>query len=429
MPEISSPRPALALTALIFGHFLNHFYAYVFLASMIIMRLPGNLNLTDSQVGLLGTIQMLVFAVFSIVVGIVGDKWLKSKTIFIPIGILFMSLHLFVAAYATSMTLLIVSSVVVGFGAAFYHPVAYAAIADLYEKKKGLTMAMNAAIGMIGTSITPGLVVSMDKLMGWRNFFILFGIIGLGLTVFIFFSMNYLISYRFTSEEIEEKEQIMNKMKTSGRIKHWFRTEFVLIITFSIIICLFYSSFRTGIFKITNQWLSIIFVDMYSYSEINAGWITTVILIVGGLTAIVGGIVSDKYTTSITMLISLGGSAIILLLLFISGESLPGFLVIMLYFIFIAFLYFSATAGTKYVAENVPQGSRSTGISLLFAFPSILGGFFPWMFGLVKENIDNTWSIGFLSLLAIIGTFAAFTLYVRDRKLGKTKKSKEILQI
>ncbi len=429
MPEISSPRPALALTALIFGHFLNHFYAYVFLASMIIMRLPGNLNLTDSQVGLLGTIQMLVFAVFSIVVGIVGDKWLKSKTIFIPIGILFMSLHLFTAAYATSMTLLIVSSVVVGFGAAFYHPVAYAAIADLYETRKGLTMSMNAAIGMIGTSITPGLVVSMDKLMGWRNFFILFGIIGLGLTVIIFFSMNYLISYRFTREEIEEKEQIKDKMKTSGRIKHWFRTEFVLIITFSIIICLFYSSFRTGIFKITNQWLSIIFVDMYSYSEINAGWITTVILIVGGLTAIVGGIVSDKYTTSITMLISLGGSAIILLLLFILGESLPGFLVIMLYFIFIAFLYFSATAGTKYVAENVPQGSRSTGISLLFAFPSILGGFFPWIFGLVKENIDNTWSIGFLSLLAIIGTFAALTLYVRDRKLGKTKKSKEILQI
>ncbi|MBA7518853.1 hypothetical protein ES705_10927 [subsurface metagenome] len=429
MPEISSPRPALALTALIFGHFLNHFYAYVFLASMIIMRLPGNLNLTDSQVGLLGTIQMLVFAVFSIVVGIVGDKWLKSKTIFIPIGILFMSLHLFTATYATSMTLLIVSSVVVGFGAAFYHPVAYAAIADLYETRKGLTMSMNAAIGMIGTSITPGLVVSMDKLMGWRNFFILFGIIGLGLTVIIFFSMNYLISYRFTREEIEEKEQIKDKMKTSGRIKHWFRTEFVLIITFSIIICLFYSSFRTGIFKITNQWLSIIFVDMYSYSEINAGWITTVILIVGGLTAIVGGIVSDKYTTSITMLISLGGSAIILLLLFILGESLPGFLVIMLYFIFIAFLYFSATAGTKYVAENVPQGSRSTGISLLFAFPSILGGFFPWIFGLVKENIDNTWSIGFLSLLAIIGTFAALTLYVRDRKLGKTKKSKEILQI
>ena len=295
MPEISSSRPALALSALIFGHFLNHFYAYVFLASMIILRLPGNLNLTDSQVGLLGTIQMLVFAVFSIVVGIVSDKWLKSKKIFIPIGILFMSLHLFTAAYATSMTLLIVSSVVVGFGAAFYHPVAYAAIADLYEKKKGLTMAMNAAFGMIGTSITPGLVVSLDKLIGWRSFFILFGIIGFGLTVFIFFSMNYLISYRFTSEEIEEKEQIKNKkIKTCRRMKHWFRTEFVLIITFSIIICLFYSSFRTGIFKITNQWLSIIFVDMYSYSEINAGWITTVILIVGGLTAIVGGIISDN---------------------------------------------------------------------------------------------------------------------------------------
>ena len=68
-------------------------------------------------------------------------------------------------------------------------------------------------------------------------------------------------------------------------------------------------------------------------------------------------------------------------------------------------------------------------VPLILLIAIIAGGFFPWIFGLVKENIDNTWSIGFLSLLAIIGTFAALTLYVRDRKLGKIKKSKEILQI
>ncbi|MHA1419632.1 MAG: hypothetical protein ACTSPO_11990 [Candidatus Heimdallarchaeaceae archaeon] len=91
MPEIKSSNPILALIVLIFGHFLNHFYAYVLAAAMLVIRLPSEMGLTAEQVGMLSMVQMLVFAVFSLAVGIIGDKWLKSKKIFIPIGILLMA--------------------------------------------------------------------------------------------------------------------------------------------------------------------------------------------------------------------------------------------------------------------------------------------------------------------------------------------------
>lgn len=425
MPEVSSPKPVLALSALIFGHFLNHFYAYILGATLIIIRLPEHLDLTDPQVGLLATVQMIVFAVFSIAAGIVSDKWLRSKKLFVPLGVLLMAAHLFIAAYAQSMILLIIAAISIGFGASFYHPVAYASIADLYEEKKGLTMAINAALGMIGTSIAPALAVTFDRIMGWRDFFIMIGGIAIGLSIILYFAFQYLISYKFTDEEIIEKQKLKDTMNQGDRVKHWFKKELFVILTIAIIVCLFYSSFRSGVFRITNQWLSIIFVDLYSYTEVAAGVTTTIILVVGGLTAIIGGVISDKYSTSMTMLISTGGSAIILLLIFLLSSTLSGKVVIVLYFIFIAFLYFSAAAATKYVAENVPQSSRATGISLLFAVPSTIASFFPWIFGIVKEGAGDIWAIGFLFLLSILATAMSLILLLRDVKLGQIFKKKE----
>jgi MFS family permease len=426
MPEIKSSNPILALVVLIFGHFLNHFYAYVLAAAMLVIRLPEEMDLTSGQVGMLSMLQMLVFAVFSLAVGIVGDRWLKSKKVFIPIGIVLMAVHLFIAAYAPEgqlgVTVLIVAAITVGIGASFYHPVAYAAIADLYEDKKGLTMALNAGLGMIGTSITPGLVVTFDRLVGWRTFFIIFGIVGLVLGVAIYFAMNKLIDYKFTKEEIRNHEE-SKALNNSGKVKKWFRTDLAVIISFAVITCLFYSAFRSGIFKITTQWLSIIFVDLYNIPTFEAGWITVILLVIGGLTAILGGIFSDKFKTSITMIISMVGSSVILLIIFLLGSTISSFWIITLYFIFIGFLYFSATAGTKYVAENVPQSSRTTGISLLFAFPSLVAALFPWIFGLILDNAAIIWGIGFLFLLAIAALITSIILLTRD--LRKSKFTKE----
>jgi MFS family permease len=425
MPEIKSSNPILALVVLIFGHFLNHFYAYVLAAAMLVIRLPEEMDLTSGQVGMLSMLQMLVFAVFSLAVGIVGDRWLKSKKVFIPIGIVLMAVHLFIAAYAPEgqlgVTVLIVASITVGIGASFYHPVAYAAIADLYEDKKGLTMALNAGLGMIGTSITPGLVVTFDRLVGWRTFFIIFGIVGLVLGVVIYFAMNKLIDYKFTREEVKKHEEIKS-LNNTGKVKKWFRTDLAVIISFAVITCLFYSAFRSGIFKITTQWLSIIFVDLYNIPTFEAGWITVILLVIGGLTAILGGIFSDKFKTSMTMIISMVGSAVILLIIFLLGSTISSFWIITLYFIFIAFLYFSATAGTKYVAENVPQSSRATGISLLFAFPSLVAAVFPWIFGLILDNTAIIWGIGFLFLLAIAALITSIILLTRDIRKSKLMK-------
>ncbi|MHA1516604.1 MAG: hypothetical protein ACTSPF_13785, partial [Candidatus Heimdallarchaeaceae archaeon] len=110
MPQINTPKPKLALSTLIFGHFLNHFYAYVIGVSLLVIRQPNRLDnlvsivvksfqqfsselvnkmvifnrlpdLTTTQTGLLITLQMIVFAVITLGVGVVGDKWLRSKNV------------------------------------------------------------------------------------------------------------------------------------------------------------------------------------------------------------------------------------------------------------------------------------------------------------------------------------------------------------
>jgi MFS family permease len=421
MPEVSSRYPIVALSALIFGHFLNHFYAYVLGASLFIIR--EDITLTNAQVGLVGTAQIVVFAVFSIFVGIIGDRWLRSKNTFVPLGVLLLGASMFIVSYAQGLKGLIFAALLTGFGASFYHPVAYASIADLFEEKKGIAMGFNTALGMIGTSITPVVIASFQQWIGWRKSFIIFGIIAIVLALLMFVLFHFMISYKRTSAEVQEIEQNRN-LKREQKFSNWMKKELFVVLTIIIIICLFFSVFRSGIFRITNQFLSIIFVDNYGFALFDAGWITTVILVIGGFTSIAGGLLSDKVATSLTMLISASGSAVMLTLLVILGNVVSGVGAVALFFIFIAFLYFSAAASTKYVSENVPQKSRSLALGFLFAIPSALAGVFPWFFGWILDNSTFTWSFVFLLVLAAASTVMAFLMFWRDWKKGKFNRGK-----
>ena len=444
MPEVKSKYPIIALAALIFGHFLNHFYAYVLGASLFIIR--EDIALTNAQIGLVGTAQIVVFAICSVFIGIIGDRWLRSRNVFVPLGVLLMGGSLFIVAYSQDLTGLIIAAILTGIGASFYHPVAYASIADLYEERKGIAMGFNTALGMIGTSITPILIVVFNDWTGWRKFFLVFGIIAIALAILMFVLFHYMMSYNRTEEEIQEKS--MNKdSKVNRKIKNWFKNELLVVLTVIIVVCLFFSVFRSGIFRITNQFLSIIFVDYYGFNLFQAGWITTVILVIGGLTSIAGGMLSDRVTTTLTMAISIIGSSIMLLLLVILGNVISGVGAIILFFLFIAFLYFSAAASTKYVSENVPQKSRSLALGFLFAVPNAVAGIFPCIFGLILDasrftfsvtghidiyhgftniNGSHIWAFAFLLILAIAASFMVLYLFRKDWKLGKIKLKKEI---
>ena len=427
MPQVSSRFPIIALAALIFGHFLNHFYAYVLGASLFVVR--EDISLTNAQIGLVSTAQIVIFAVCSVVVGITGDRWLRSKNVYVPLGVLLMGGSMFIVAYSYSFINLILAALMVGLGASFYHPVAYASIADLFEEKKGVAMGFNTALGMIGTSITPIFIVVFNDWIGWRNFFKVFGVIAIVLALLMFVLFHYMIEYK-RSEEEEKEIQLSKSMNMEGKVNRWFKKELLVVLTFFIIVCLFYSVFRSGIFRITNQFLSIIFVDYYSFSLFEAGWITTVILVIGGLTSIAGGLTSDKVATSLTMLISCTGAVIMLLFLVTLGNVVSGKGAIILFFIFIAFLYFSAAAGTKYVSENVPQKSRSLALGFLFAIPSSLAGTFPWIFGEILDKSTHIWAFVFLLALAFMAFIMTFILFMKDWRAGIfRKKSRKVLEI
>ncbi|UJG44117.1 MAG: MFS transporter [Candidatus Heimdallarchaeum endolithica] len=417
MSRIHSKNPIASLSILIFGHFLNHFYAYVFGAAMFVIR--NDIVMNNKQIGLLATIQMVVFALCTFIVGVLGDKWLASKKLFVPVGIFFMALHLIVASIAQRYIVLAIAAAIVGFGASFYHPVAYAAIADLYEDKKGLTMALNAALGMIGTALTPGIIASFSEWIGWRKFFLYFGLGAIVLTFLMFIGFNRLIDYSFEKEELEQIEKRRNSMTMKERIIYWLKFEFLAILTLAVITCLAYSSLRSGLYKIVTQFLSIIFVDYYDYNILNAGWLSSVMLIIGGLTAIFGGILSDKKNTPLTMFISLFGSTISILLIFLLGKNTGTWGIIILYFSFIAFLHFSSAASTKFVTEEVHQKSRSTALGFLFAIPNTLAAIFPWSFGYFMDNSPFDITLIYLFFIALVATMLTIILFARELKKKK----------
>ncbi len=412
LAKITSNHPIAALSLIIFAHFLNHFYAYIFGASLFIIRTDIIMN--NREIGLLATIQMAIFSLFTFAIGIIGDKWKHSKRLFVPVGVFIMGVQLIIAAYAKTYNILILVAVIVGFGASFYHPVAYASIADLYENKKGITMALNAALGMIGTALTPGLIASFSEWIGWRNFFLYFGIGAVLIASLLYYGFVKLII------DDENENNGHDSTNANNNVKPWIKPELMWVLISALIICLVYATVRSGLYKIVTQFLSIIFVDYYGYNIFSAGWLSSIMLIIGGLTAIFGGMLSDRHETSLTMLISSVGSAITILLIFLLGGKLTGIWIVIIFFIFVAFLHFSSAASTKYVSEAVPVKSRSTALGFLFAIPSIIAGVFPWLFGFLLDT--KTVSEGFILLFILSSAASLLSLILLIIDILRRKK-------
>lgn len=422
MPTLHSPNKITALALLIFGHFLNHFLAYVLAVSLYIIQ--NDIAMTKAQAGLIGTVQIILMAILSFVVGIISDRWLKSKTLFIPLGVVLMAASLIIAAMANNYYILIISAVVVGIGASFYHPVAYAAIADLFETKKGITMAFNTAFGMIGTSIAPGLISSMDKWIGWRAAFYIFGGANILIGIAVYFGLERLIIYSHSKDEIEAINHRRATMTRGQRARRWFKEDFLPVLQLMIILCLVYGVFRSAIYRTTNQFLPFIFNEFYDYSLEQAGWLSSAILIIGGFTSLIGGRMSDKYFTSLTMFTSSIGITATVLFLWLFAGNLSGIWIIVVFLIFAAFLYFSAAAQTKYVTENVPQRSRSTSVGILFAMGNAMASVFPWLFGIIVDRGGYVPGFLFIMLLASVALILSGILVVND--VVKKKRENEV---
>jgi predicted MFS family arabinose efflux permease len=164
------------LSVMVGINFLNYLDRYILPA--VATKIQAEFHLSDSEVGLLGSAFLLVYAVATIPFGLWADRGVR-KTV-VGVGVTIWSVATLFTGLARNYVQLFIARAVLGVGEASYYPAGTALLGDYFKKEgRGRAMSIWAAGTAVGIAVGfagGGIIASR---LGWRVAFYLTAIPGL----------------------------------------------------------------------------------------------------------------------------------------------------------------------------------------------------------------------------------------------------------
>ncbi|HEX8172540.1 MAG TPA: MFS transporter [Thermoanaerobaculia bacterium] len=180
----SDRRAAYALGVLTFINLFNYVDRWVVAA--VAEPIKRSLGLSDTQLGLMASGFIVVYAFTSPLFGSLGDK--RKRPPLIAIGVAIWSLATALAGFARGFWTLFIARSTVGVGEAAYGTIAPALLADTFPyEKRGRVMSVFFAAIPIGSAAGYVLGGLADRHFGWRAAFWIAGFPGILLAILILF--------------------------------------------------------------------------------------------------------------------------------------------------------------------------------------------------------------------------------------------------
>jgi MFS family permease len=177
-------RAYYTLAVLTFINLFNYIDRWV--VATLLEPIKHDLGLSDTQLGLIGSGFIVVYAFTSPIFGSLGDK--KKRPPLIAIGVAIWSLATGLAGFARGFMSLFIARSTVGVGEAAYGTIAPAILSDAFPyEKRGRVMSVFFAAIPIGSALAYVLGGLADKAFGWRAAFWMVGFPGLFLSLLILF--------------------------------------------------------------------------------------------------------------------------------------------------------------------------------------------------------------------------------------------------
>ena len=172
-------RARLSFLFLNVGHFLDHFFMLIF-ATVAALRLANEWGMSYAALIPYATPGFIAFGVAAIPAGWLADKW--SREGMIVIFFLGIGASSILTALAGSPLEIALGLAAIGLFAAIYHPVGLALVIQ-GRVKTGVPLAINGVFGNLGVASAALLTGYLIDTAGWRNAFVLPGVISIGIGI------------------------------------------------------------------------------------------------------------------------------------------------------------------------------------------------------------------------------------------------------
>jgi MFS family permease len=262
-------------------NFLNYMDRYVGAAASPLIQ--KEFHISDSQVGLLGSAFLLVYAVAAVPFGYWADRGVR-KTV-VAAGVAIWSLATLFTGFARSFPQLFVSRAVLGIGEAGYYPAGTSMLSDYFPKEqRGRTMAIWGAGSTFGIAVGYAGGGYIAEKFGWRSAFFFAAVPGI---VFALLALGLREPLRGSAEKVGRAVEKIHDASLRNFV------DLLKIPTLRATILsqtLLYFVLASNAF-----WLPILLTRRFNLSVGSAGLLAGVVLVSGGLIGtLAGGWIADR---------------------------------------------------------------------------------------------------------------------------------------
>jgi sugar phosphate permease len=362
--------------------------------NVVLPAIRSDLNLADSDMGLVASILILVYGILVPVAGYVGDR--SNKKYVLMFSLLIWSTSTLFSGMSTMLIhLIFLQSIATGGGEAFYSPSANAMIGEHHDKTRATAMSIHQTALYAGIIMSGYLAGWIADQFGWRVAFYVFG--GLGII------LSLIIAARL--KDSRPVNTAGNKVRLTDALQMFFRKPTALLLTGAFAGMVFVNvGFMT--------WMPTYLHEKFGFSLARSGFDATFYHYIAAFIGVLfGASLADRYSSKITGMRGIVQGTGLLLgapFIFLLGMGNTPFLIYLALAFFGIFrgVYDSNIFAALYDVVEPRFRSTATGLMLMFAF--ITGASAPYILGKIKPVLGLAWGLSALSVVYIAAALCIF---------------------
>lgn len=361
--------------------------------NVVLPAVRTDLHLTDSDMGLVASILILVYGILVPVAGFIGDR--TNKKYVLMLSLLIWSTSTFFSGTSTMLIhLIFLQSVATGGGEAFYSPSANALISEHHDKTRATAMSIHQTALYAGIIISGYLTGWIADQFGWRVAFFAFGTVGIILSL--------IIAARLKDSRPAKKNGA-GQVSIKDALLIFFKKPTALLLTLAFAGMVFVNvGFMT--------WMPTYLHEKFGFSLARCGFDATFYHYLAAFFGVlIGASFADRYCKKVVGMrglvqgtgLLLGAPFIFLLGIFDAPVLI--YITLALFGLFRG-IYDSNIFAALYDVIEPKVRSTATGLMLMFAF--VTGASAPYILGKIKPVLGLDWGLSALSAVYLLSASA-----------------------
>jgi MFS family permease len=387
-----------SIVAITGSHGLMH--GYLTLLPALLPLISGDLGNIET-IGILASLVALFYGWFSLPVGFLADRF--SKKSLITLSMFLLGLSSIIVGVSPSVEVAALGLIMLGIGASLYHPCGYAHMSLLSDEMRGRYMGIQGMGGDMGMALSFLTSAFLGSEYGWRNTFIIWGVVGLAVALIDFFVVEDIAC------EVDPNQVGRGPVET---VKRMFRGVDIntLLLTFLIIVVS--GMLWTGV----SNFIMVYITDVKTVALVIAGGLSTLKYTVGAFAQVIGGEASDRLGRKKLLLLGYGLFAVSLVGLVLA----PSDLLILVALVIVLGFSFFVTQGPMNALLGDISHKETVGVSygVNFTLKYGVGFFTPAIAGFLAETQGLNSVFYFFAVLSAIAFGAS--ILVKERAQVQT---------